>query len=171
MAINGLWAPSPAPRVKERTFVCCLQYTAHLHSVGLHTASCSLSWRTSRGECQSSGRVERGFYANPTLTAGANGNHRVVMETAERRECRTPTECRSCHYHSGKHRLNAFTALWALWATLEGKLRLFGSQRQSISLPNNLQSLFQMTASWRDQARVAFKIVHNVSWPHRSCAL
>lgn len=132
------------------------------------TASCSPLQGTSRGECQSSVRVESRFYANPSPTTRANRNHRVVMETAEQRERRTPTECTSCHYASGKHRLNAFTAPWA---TLEGKLGQLGSEREAVSLPNNLQGLFQMTASWPDHARAAFKIVHNVSWPHCCCAL
>lgn len=145
-----------------------IQDNVRLCSLGLHTASSSLSQRTSRGECQSSVRVESGFYANPSVVSISPGRNRVVMETTERQEQWMPTECTSCHYRSGKHRLHAFTALWA---TLEGKRRLFGAKCESISLPNNLQGLFQMTASWRDQARVAFKIVHNVSWPHCLCTL
>lgn len=155
-------------RLKSALWCAGIQDKVHLYSLGPHMSSCSLLQRTSRGKCESSVRVESCFYANPSLTTRANRNHRVIMETTEHQDRWKPTECTSYHYHSGKHRLNAFTALWA---TLEEKPRQFGSKCESISLPNNLQGLFQMTASWRDQARVAFKIVHNVSWPHCSCAL
>lgn len=154
-------------------FTCSTGQRAHLwaplfRSSGPAHGKLLLSQTSARGKCQSSVGVGSRFCANPSLTIRANRNHRVVMETTEHQERWTPTECTSYHYHSGKHGLNAFTGLWA---TLEGKLCLFGSKRESTSLPNNLQGLFQMTAPWRDQAKVAFKIVHNVSWPHCSCAL
>lgn len=70
-------------RLKSVPLCTGIQDKAHLYSLGPHTAS---TQRTSRGECQSSVRVESCFYANLSLTTRANRNHRVVMETTEHQE-------------------------------------------------------------------------------------
>lgn len=72
--------------------------------------------------CQSSARVEASFHAKSSLEVGANGNHRVIMETTEPRVQWAPTERNTCHYYISAHRLRAVITLTGVCYTTQSTI-------------------------------------------------